>query len=107
MTESVRKQASLTPKLGGLGLRRTVDHADFSFRASWHDEGDRAGGLGSPGRGLKCTSQAEASLAFDEAAHAAMVREAEQVGNIRDAQRLRRCAQPHASGFITAMPIDV
>jgi len=33
-----------------------------------------------------------------------MVREAEQSGNIRDAQRLRRCAQPHASGFITAMP---
>jgi len=41
-------------------------------------EGDREGGLGP--------------------------REAKQSGNIRDAQRLRRCAQPHASGFITAMP---
>lgn len=52
VTEPVRKQASFTPKLGGLGLRRTVDHANFSFHASWH-EGDRRGGLGSPGRGVR------------------------------------------------------
>ena len=35
MPEPVRKQASLTPKLGGLGLRRTVDHATLAFYASW------------------------------------------------------------------------
>ena len=37
MTEPMRKQASLTPKLGGLGFRRTVDHAKFAFSASWHE----------------------------------------------------------------------
>lgn len=31
-------------------------------------------------------------------------REAEQEGRLRDVQRLRRSAQPHASGFITALP---
>jgi len=69
MTESVRKQARLTPKLGGLGLRRTVDHADFSFRASWHEakataqeDWDRRQGS------LKCTShkQRHRSLSLRE-----------------------------------------
>ena len=30
-------QASLTPSLGGLGLRRVVDHANGAFAASWHE----------------------------------------------------------------------
>ena len=30
-------QASLTPSLGGLGLRRVVDHADAAFAASWRE----------------------------------------------------------------------
>ena len=30
-------QAALTPSLGGLGLRRVVDHADGAFAASWHE----------------------------------------------------------------------
>ena len=30
-------QAALTPKLGGLGLRKSVEHADFAFSASWHE----------------------------------------------------------------------
>ena len=37
MTAPVRKQSSLTPKLGGLGFRRTVDHANFAYTASWHE----------------------------------------------------------------------
>ena len=31
------RQACLTPRLGGLGLRRIVDHADIAFSASWHE----------------------------------------------------------------------
>jgi len=106
MTETVRKQASLTPKLGGLGLRRTVDHANFSFHASWHEKGRplRRTGIALQGS-LKCTSHKQMYRSLlTRQRHAAMVREAEQAGNRRDAQRLRRCAQPHASGFITAMP---
>jgi len=30
-------QACLTPRLGGLGLRRVVDHASIAFSASWHE----------------------------------------------------------------------
>ena len=31
------KQAALIPKLGGLGLRKTTEHADFAYGASWHE----------------------------------------------------------------------
>jgi hypothetical protein len=30
-------QACLTPRLGRLGLRRVVDHADIAFSASWFE----------------------------------------------------------------------
>jgi hypothetical protein len=35
--EQAWKQACLTPRLGGLGLRRIVDHAEIAFSASWHE----------------------------------------------------------------------
>ena len=35
MSDQSWKQACLTPRLGGLGLRRVVDHADIAFSASW------------------------------------------------------------------------
>ena len=35
-------QAALTPSLGGLGLRRVVDHADGAFAASWHESQNTA-----------------------------------------------------------------
>jgi hypothetical protein len=30
-------QAALTPKLGGLGLRKCTEHAGFAYSASWHE----------------------------------------------------------------------
>ena len=30
-------QVSLTPKLGGLGLRQVTEHADMAYHASWHE----------------------------------------------------------------------
>ena len=37
MSNDAFKQAALTPKLGGLGLRKTAEHADFAYGASWHE----------------------------------------------------------------------
>ena len=106
MTEPMRKQASLTPKLGGLGFRRTVDHANFAFSASWHEalvtskeKWDRPDGVPE-----EYASQSAASFQFDEAVHAEMVMEMEKANKPREAQRLRRLAQPHAGGFVTALP---
>ena len=49
----------------------------------------------------KYLSQSVASFKFDEQLHKYLVCHAP---NDREAQRLRRCAQPHAGGFITTVP---
>ena len=36
-SEQTWKQACLTPRLGGLGLRKIEDHADIAFSASWRE----------------------------------------------------------------------
>jgi hypothetical protein len=50
----------------------------------------------------KYLSQKDASFAFDETMHAYLIDQADTQG----AQRLRRAAQSHACGFITAAPSD-
>jgi hypothetical protein len=35
LSDRAWSQAALTPSLGGLGLRRVVDHAEGAFAASW------------------------------------------------------------------------
>jgi len=37
MDDSTFAQACLTPRLGGLGLRKVVEHAGLAFHASWHE----------------------------------------------------------------------
>src|SRR4051794_25406440 len=37
MSDYTFAQAALTPKLGGLGLRKSVEHADLAYSASWHE----------------------------------------------------------------------
>ena len=98
-------QVCLTPKLGGLGLRRVVEHAELAYQASWHESQKtaketwvRPSGVPEVGK-----DQSVASLEFDEQMHAWLVSRAP---NDREAQRLRRCAQPHASCFVTAVPSE-
>ena len=45
-----------------------------------------------------------ASFKIDEKAHSKLVNEFDEAASPRDARRLLRCAQPHASGFVTAVP---
>src|SRR6185312_14729578 len=37
MDDATFAQACLTPRLGGLGLRKVVEHADLAYHASWHE----------------------------------------------------------------------
>ena len=106
MTKEVRKQMNLTPKLGGLGFRRTVDHANFAFSASWHEARDTAKEQWDRPDGVpeEYASQSAASFQFDSTVHAELVAEMEAAGKPRESQRLQRLAQPHAGGFVTALP---
>jgi hypothetical protein len=81
-----------------------VEHATLAYHASWHEAQKTAKETWRPLPDLpeKYLSQKEASFAFDEKMHAYLVDQADT----RGAQRLRRSAQPHACGFITAVPSD-
>ena len=104
MTDMIFAQASLTPRLGGLGLRKVVEHANLAFHASWHESRRTCKEVWAapPGLPPEYMSQKQASFDFDQTMHAFLVDKADT----REAQRLRRAAQPHACGFITAVPSD-
>ena len=105
MSDRTFAQAALTPKLGGLGLRRTVEHADFAYSASWHESMKQAKETWTrpPKVEEKHVSQSQASYQFDEAMFNYLV---DSAPDEREKQRLLRVAQPHAGGFVTATPSE-
>jgi len=96
-------QACLTPSLGGLGLRRVVDHADGAFAASWHESQATAHESWTPPAqaSVHKGSQTETSLAFDKAVHERLIAES---SSQREKQRLRRLVADHAGAWVTAVP---
>ena len=105
MSDDTFAQACLTPRLGGLGLRKVQEHADLAFAASWHESKrtSKEQWTAPPGVSPVYKSQKEASFEFDQTMHDFLV---DQAPNEREKQRLRRVAQPHACGYITAVPSD-
>ena len=103
MSDFTYAQAALTPKLGGLGLRKATEHAGLAFSASWHEAKKQSmeDWKQPPGVG-EYVPQKSASFAFDEKVLQYLV----DRSDTRNAQRLRRAAQPHAGGFITAVPSE-
>jgi hypothetical protein len=105
MSERTFAQAALTPKLGGLGLRKSIEHAGFAYTASWHESKRQA--KENWIRPLQVheayVPQKEASFQFDEQMHKYLV---DSAPDDREKQRLLRVAQPHAGGFVTATPSE-
>ena len=95
MDDPTFAQACLTPRLGGLGLRKVVEHADFAYHASWHESRKVAKEEWTPPPDLPAeyASQKEASFEFDEKMHAYLIDKADT----RGAQRLRRNRTPVVS----------
>jgi hypothetical protein len=103
LSDQCYAQACLTPRLGGLGLRRVVDHADIAFSASWHESKlecaepwtDRTD------VGFVGVSQKKGSFDKDDQILKRLVSEAP---NGRERQRLRRLTCDHAGAWISAVP---
>jgi len=74
LSASAYTQASLTPRLGGFGLRQVVLHADGAFNASRSEVytawGTRLRWSSSP---VPCPSQQETSFALDKSLHAGLL----------------------------------
>jgi hypothetical protein len=76
MSDPTFAQACLTPKLGGLGLRRAVEHARLAYEASWHESRLTAKELWwtpPPGMPPQASSQTVASFEFDLKMHEYLV----------------------------------
>ena len=106
MSDRTYAQASLTPTLGGLGLRRAVEHADGAYAASWHESRATAREEWVRPAGVPegAASQKTTSFKFDKAMHEWLLTTAP---NDREFQRLSRIAQPHAGAFLSAVPSNV
>jgi hypothetical protein len=105
MSERTFAQAALTPKLGGLGLRKSVEHADLAYSASWHESKKQAreDWIRPPQVSEVHVSQKVASFCFDVEMHRHLV---DTAPDDREKQRLLRVAQPHAGAFVTAVPSE-
>ena len=95
-------QASLTPRLGGFGLRQVALHADGAFNASRSEVfcawGPRLNWSSSP---PPCPSQQESSFTLDSSLLSGLLSSA---ASPRERQRLTRVSQPHAGAWVTAVP---
>ena len=88
-------EACLTPRLGGLGLRKIEDHADIAFSASWWEAKATSRDLNAHG------SQKTGSFKKDEEILQLLI---EQAPNKRERQRLERLKCAHAGAWISAVP---
>ena len=102
LSETAYTQASLTPRLGGFGLRQVARHADGAFAASRWEVfsawGSRLNWSSSP---VAVPSQQEASFTLDSSLLAGLLSSA---STVRERQRLSRVSQPHAGAWVTAVP---
>ena len=98
-------QACVSTKIGGLGVRRTVDHADGAFTASWHEsmQTSREQWTVPVSCAPQYQPQSIASAGVDRSAFSDLISRA----SARDSQRLRRLDVPHANAWISALPSAV
>ena len=106
LSDTAYTQACLTPKLGGLGLRKVTEHAQYALCASWHEARVTAkeNWWDKPREFGDYDTQSSASFKHDEKVHAQLVEDFKEAGSKREAQRVERCAQPHTNNFATAVP---
>jgi hypothetical protein len=101
-TDQCYKQACLTPRLGGFGLRRIQDHADIAFSASWHESLQTCQETWLPRADVsEYSSQKVGSFKKDKEILDALIVEAP---NQRERQRLQRLQCEHAGAWVTAVP---
>src|SRR4051812_47234465 len=102
MSDETFAQASLTPTLGGLGLRKSV-RSGFQCELARESEAVPRDVIPLPQVSEEYTSQKAASFKFDKLMLNHLV---DHAPNDREVQRLLRSSQPHACGFLTAVPSD-
>ena len=100
--DQIWKQVCLTPRLGGLGLRKVADHAEIAFSASWHEaKGTCRENWCAREDTQWSLSQKLGSYKKDEEILKKLIEEAP---NPRERQRLTRLKCEHSGAWVCAVP---
>jgi len=98
-------QASVSTKIGGLGIRRIVDHAKGAFTASWHEaQLITHETFTNIFREADCSAVYEPQQKASSKTDADIMSKLKESSNPRDAQRLSRLDSPHANSWLSARP---
>ena len=103
-TDEAYAQASVSTTIGGLGVRRILDHANGAFTASWHEAQVITGEKWRKPPDKDCSGVYNSQHAASATTDAAIMAKLKATANTRDAQRLNRLDSPHANAWLSARP---
>jgi len=104
-TPEAYDQASVSTTIGGLGVRRIVDHAKGAFTASWHEaQGITHETWTNTFSESDCSVVYESQQRASSKTDAAIISKLKAAASVRDAQRLSRLDSPHANSWLSARP---
>ena len=96
-TSDAYLQASLTPTLGGMGLRRASVHAPAAYAASFRESQGTSGETWVVPPSTLSFLGSQKAFTIDEGIHRSLVESADR----RNRKRLDRLLEPHAGAFVT------
>jgi hypothetical protein len=103
-TPEAYDQASVSTTIGGLGVRRILDHAKGAFNASWHESQGITNETWTKLSDKDCSEvylpQHKASSKTDTS----IMTKLKSSASRRDLQRLNRLDSPHANAWLSARP---
>src|SRR5256714_8370570 len=103
-TDEAYAQASVSTTIGGLGVRRILDHANGAFTASWYEAQVITGEKWTKLPDKDCSGVYNSQRTASKATDVAIMAKLKAVASPRDAQRLNRLDSPHANAWLSARP---
>ena len=104
LPDAAYDQACISTKVGGLGIRRVVDHAIGALSASWHESSHTCGESWTAPAPLTEDDEHIPQSVFSATVDRKTLERLIDEGKQRDAQRLRRLDMPHANVWTSARP---
>ena len=95
-------QVSVSTKIGGLGMRRIVDHAKGAFTASWFEAQVTTHESWVKPDDADCSADYATQRKASSATDVAIVSKLKATSSPRDFQRLSRLDSPHANAWLSA-----
>ena len=103
-TPEAYEQVSVSTTIGGLGIRRIVDHARGAFTASWYEGQGVTHETWIKPPDKDCSDVYETQKSASSKVDVAIMSHLKESATLRDVQRLNRVDSPHANAWLSARP---